>query len=273
MWSISIPVTPATIEQLTTDLWEMGTAGIVEEPKALRAFFEDSISRESVYSKLAATLADTRDEVPFDTSQAIPIECDPILIGQRFFVAPSWVNNPTPAGRIRLTIDTTNAFGSGRHESTQLCMEVLEKHLKPGSFVADIGCGSGILSAAALALGARAVISCDIHESSILTARSFLRTPMFIGSADGLRNHTFNLVVANLSLRVLDVVARDLQRITKPDGTIAIAGFLHENPPKYFKRGEAFRKGDWACWVCRPEDIDAPASPTEPAAHTQQWWL
>ncbi len=261
------------MEALTAELWEMGTVGIVEEPNGLRAFFEDTVERASIYSNLAATLADTREELPFDTNKTVPVECDPILIGQRFYIAPSWVKEPPPPGRIRLTIDTTSAFGSGRHESTQLCMEVLEKHLKPDSLVVDIGCGSGILSAAAVALGAGAVISCDIHQSSVMTARTLVQTPLFVGSADGIRSKTADLVLANLSVKILDVVAHDLQRITKQIGLIVLAGFLHENRPTKFKPWEVLRKGDWECWVCRPSDIHALEEHGEPMAHTQQWWL
>lgn len=261
------------MESLSTELWEMGTAGMVEEPQGLRAFFEDEIAREQIYSKLASTRADTRKEDPFDPARAQPVECDPILIGQRFFVAPSWITDPTPPGRLRLTIDTTSAFGSGRHESTQLCIEALEKHWQTNSVVADIGCGSGILSAAASALGASRVISCDIHHSSVTTAQTLLRTPIFVGSADGIRDQTADLVLANLSIKVLDVVAHDLRRIVKPDGLIIIAGFLHKSNPKKFKPWEISRKDDWECWICRPADIQLSHEKSEPAAHTQQWWL
>jgi len=269
MWSIFIPASHATMESLSVELWEMGTAGIVEEPSGLRAFFEDMVERQSVYSKLASSQADTRDETPFDASQTVAVECDPILIGERFFVAPSWVNEPTPPGRIRLTIDTSSAFGSGRHESTQLCMEVLEKHLKAGDSVADIGCGSGILSAAATALGAGTVISCDIHHNSVQSAQTLIETPVFVGSADGIRSDVADLVLANLSVKVLDVVANDLQRIAKADGLIVIGGFIHEKRPKSFKPWEGSRQGDWECWVCRPADIHALENLAEPAAHTQ----
>jgi ribosomal protein L11 methyltransferase len=273
VWSIFIPASPGATESLSGELWEMGTAGIVEEANGLRAFFEDDVERQSVCTKLASTHAATRDEVPFDSSKIAPFDCDPILIGQRFYVAPSWTTEAAPPGRIRLTIDSTSAFGSGRHESTQLCMEALEKHLTAGSRVADIGCGSGILSAAATALGAASVISCDIHQSSVSTAQTLLPTPLFVGSADGIRSQSADLILANLSVTVLDVVARDLQRITKPNGLIVVSGFIHENRPKKFDPWEISEKGDWECWICRPGDIHAEEDLGEPGVHSQQWWL
>jgi ribosomal protein L11 methylase PrmA len=251
----------------------MGTAGLIEEPTGLRAFFDDSVDRLSICAKFELAQLATRYEAPFDPGRIAPSECDPLLIGKRFYVAPSWVAGPPPEGRFRLTIDATSAFGSGRHESTQMCIEVLEKHLKPGCCVTDIGCGSGILSAAAALLGARAVFSCDIHQDSVRTAKTLIQTPVFVGSADGIRSQVADVVLANLSVRILDVVAYDLQRIAKPGGLIVLGGFLHENPPKKSRPREVWKKGDWQCWVCRPEDIDAPERPGGSAAHEQDWWL
>jgi ribosomal protein L11 methyltransferase len=254
------------------DLWEMGTAGLVEETSGLRAFFEDSVERSEVCARFALTSDAARNEPPFDY-QHVPQEYDPVLIGERFYVAPSSVKSPPPPGRFRLTIDTSSAFGSGRHESTQLCVEVLEKHLKTGNVVLDIGCGSGILSAAASLLGAGAVFACDIHQDSVRTARTLIDTPIFVGSADGIKAHQADLVFANISAKVVDLIAADLQRIAKPMGLIVISGFTRGNPPARFRPREVWEKGDWQCWVCGPADIEISNEPSEPVTHTQQWWL
>ena len=273
MWSLFIPASTSARDSLSTELWELGTSGLVEEAAGLRSFFEDDIDQESICTQLGLPLSATKHEAPFDPSQLAALDCDPILIGQKFFVAPSSVTLPTPPGRVRLTIDTTIAFGSGRHESTQLCMEALEEYLKPGDFVADIGCGSGILSAAASALGAGTVVSCDIHQGSVEAARRFIQSPIFVGSADCLRSATADIVLANLSLKIVDIVAHDLQRITKPNGLIVMSGFLHETPPKKFTSWKVSTKGDWGCWLCRRDDIHSDEASGEPVAHSQQWWL
>jgi SAM-dependent methyltransferase len=273
VWSVFIPTNNSNADSISAHLWEIGTAGLIEEPNGLRAFFDDSADPTAICANLDLPPASTRLELPFDPNQIAPLECDPILIGQCFYVAPSWQTDPAPEGRFRLTIDATSAFGSGRHESTQMCIEVLEKHLKPGAFVAEIGCGSGILAAAAHLLGAGTVVSCDIHQDSVRTAKTFIQTPIFVGSADALQSNLADLVLANISVKVLDVVAYDLHRIAKSGGLIVISGFLAENPPKKFKPWEVWEKSDWQCWICRPEDIDATAELGEMAPHTQQWWL
>ena len=81
----------------------------------------------------------------------------PIPIGQRLLVLPAWIEQSDPS-RIAVKIDPSMAFGTGTHPSTQLCLEMVEKYTRPGQPVIDVGCGSGILSIAALKLGAASVL-------------------------------------------------------------------------------------------------------------------
>ncbi|HCC57407.1 MAG TPA: 50S ribosomal protein L11 methyltransferase, partial [Solibacterales bacterium] len=74
---------------------------------------------------------------------------------------PDWLDTPAPNGRIRIFINAGQAFGTGAHESTRLCLELLEEQLQPGDHVADVGTGSGILAEAAARLGAGGVVACD----------------------------------------------------------------------------------------------------------------
>jgi SAM-dependent methyltransferase len=274
VWSVLIPVTALTTDSLSAELWELGTEGIVEEEGGWRVFFDESVDRASICARFALTERSAQHEPPFDPSLLPPLECDPLLIGESFYIAPSWVREPTPAGRFRLTMDASSAFGSGRHESTQLCIEALEKYWKPGNMVVDIGCGSGILSAAARLLGAD-VLSCDIHADSVRTAKNLLETPLFVGSADAIKTAIADLVLANISAKIVDVLAADLRRITKSTGLIVLAGFLSENPPKRFHPCEILKKGDWASWITKPEDVEVEVvqAQKEPANHAEQWWL
>jgi ribosomal protein L11 methylase PrmA len=272
MWSLFIPASANDVESLSTRLWEMGTVGIVEETEGLRAFFEDDVERAAVCAQFELPETKARQEEALTTLEAAPLACDPILIGKRFFVAPSGVKESAPAGRFRLTIDATSAFGSGRHESTQMCIEALERYLQRSQVVLDVGCGSGILAAAAQLLGAGAVFSCDIHEESVQTAKALIETPLFVGSADGVRSHAADIVVANISAKILDVIARDLQRTTRPSGLIVLGGFIQEKPPKCFRPREILTKGDWQCWLCGPQDVSPADISGESVAHCRQWW-
>jgi ribosomal protein L11 methyltransferase len=272
VWSIFIPENCGTADSLSAALWQMGTAGIVEEEGGWRAFFDDTVDSAAICARFDLAQTAVRPEPPFDASSLAPSECDPILIGERFYLAPSWVREAAPQGRWRLTIDSSSAFGSGRHESTQLCMEALERHLQPGGVVVDIGCGSGILSAAAHLLGAGTVFSCDIHADSVKTARTLVETPLFVGSADAIRAGVADLVLANISAKIVDGLAADLRRVAKPSGLIVLAGFLNENPPARFHAWRVLKRGDWECWISRTEDIEVIEADREPVTHSEQWW-
>ncbi len=99
----------------------------------------------------------------------------PILIGQRLLILPAWMDSPDP-NRIAIKIDPGMAFGTGTHPTTQLCLELMEKVFVGATcelplHVIDIGCGSGILSIAAIKLGATKVLGVDIDEESVKNSR------------------------------------------------------------------------------------------------------
>ncbi len=200
---------------------------------------------------------------------------DPVLVGERFYVAPPWVQGPAPLSRMRLDVDAATAFGTGRHETTQLCIEAMERILRPEDLVLDVGCGSGILSAAARMLGAKKIFSCDIQEDAVTTARQHVNTPVFRGSADAFSSATADLVVANISATVLDTLAFDLKRVIKPDGRLIVSGFVHERVPELYKPKEAYTRGDWLCWICRPADVVTAlrVRDNEGLVHKAEWWL
>jgi len=257
-------------ELLTLALWEHGTAGIVEEGGNTRAFFDDAADLSAVLTAYAGVIIETRQEKTVDLQQFERADWEGIAVGNRFFVAPTWAHCPIPEGRIHLAIDTTVAFGTGRHESTQLAIEALERYLRPGATVLDIGCGSGILSLAASLLGAGRVVSCDLDMNAVTSARQVVSSPVFLGSADALRTASTDLAIANISAHVADSLAGDLNRIVKSDGLVILAGFIRENPPKRWVRQSFLERGDWLAWICRPGPPGK--ADGEPYGPRTEWW-
>ncbi len=91
----------------------------------------------------------------------------PIPVGKRVYIVPDWMRGQgTPEGRVPLYLNPGLTFGTGAHPTTQLCLELLEEVLRPGDKVLDLGCGSGILAIAALALGASRAIGVDIDPKA-----------------------------------------------------------------------------------------------------------
>ena len=94
----------------------------------------------------------------------------PIPVGEKLLIRPLWEEACDPQGRVVLDLEPGLAFGTGTHETTRLCLELLEKYLVPGCDFLDMGCGSGILAVAALLLGAKSAVGVDIDPLAVKTA-------------------------------------------------------------------------------------------------------
>jgi len=153
---------------------------------------------------------------------------EPIAIGERIWVVPSWHDAPDPNALI-LELDPGLAFGTGSHPTTRLCMEWLEQHVQPGVSLLDYGCGSGILAILAKKCGAQPVIGIDIDPQAVESARQ-----------NSARNHAdvtyelpdacppgeFDIVVANILSNPLKLMASMLSARVKPGGRLALSGIL-----------------------------------------------
>src|SRR5229473_7867445 len=189
MFSILLHPSPQREDYVVTELWEVGTEGIIEEAGGVRAFFNERLDPASLLARFADYSPELRHEALTDWSQVSRDAWPSIEIGKRFFLVAPWSMDPTPAGRLRLEIYPGMACGTGRHPCTQLCLEAIERHVRPGDSVIDIGTGSGILSAAALLVGAGRVVACDIDPQAVRIASERADDPhLFIGSADAIRS-------------------------------------------------------------------------------------
>ena len=214
------------------NLWEAGSTGIIEvadtdENARLRAFFDDDSRQDELLEQFPgeANPADLRDWVAFAHEFLQPME-----IGRRIFVCPEWRADPTPEGRIRIEVNAGLAFGTGAHETTRLCLESLERHLKPGMTVLDIGTGSGILAEAASKLGAGRVLASDTDQQAVDVAReNFERARITVelstGSAPDFPAALADIVLANISPAWISDLADDWVRVLKPGGTGILSGF------------------------------------------------
>jgi ribosomal protein L11 methyltransferase len=232
MFSLDIESDSGSKDVLIAELWEQGSTGVVELERpdgrvTLRAFFDDTRDAAALQSRFGGTLArhDDRDWVAHSRALWRPFE-----VGSRFFIVPEWMDDPAPAGRLRIEVNPGIAFGTGFHEATQICLEALEQYLAPGMTTLDAGAGSGILSIAAKLLGARRAIACDVDaEATPIAAANFRRAGvdalLFTGSVDAVRSGAADLILANISAAASIALAPELLRCLAPAGRCVAGGF------------------------------------------------
>jgi len=153
---------------------------------------------------------------------------EPISIGERIWVVPSWHAAPDPDALV-LELDPGLAFGTGSHPTTRLCMEWLEQNVTPGASLLDYGCGSGILAILAEKCGAHPVTGIDIDPQAVESAHQNSvrnRANVTYGLPDALAAGEFEIVVANILSNPLKVMAAMLCGRVKPGGKLALSGIL-----------------------------------------------
>lgn len=248
--------------------------------------------RVAAYLPVDAALGDTKDRIerglwhlgqirPIPHPDFRPLEDEdwaeawkrhyrPIPIGARLLVLPSWLPAP-PGERLILRLDPGQAFGTGTHPSTQLCLELLEEHLRPEARVVDLGCGSGILSLAAGRLGARRVLALDTDEAAVRSAAENVErnhlgeivhvvhgSLAILQARDRFEWTECDLLAANILLGVLvELLRAGLGRVIVPGGKVILGGVLtgqaeileREMRAAGFTIVERRDLGEWAAWV------------------------
>ena len=157
----------------------------------------------------------------------------PTRVGERLVVCPSWEDYAPAPGEVVLTMDPGMAFGTGTHDTTRLCMQLLEKYAAPGVKLLDVGTGSGILAVAALLLGADSAVGVDIDEVAVRVAKENAaangvgdRVAFLAGDLADRVDGRFAVVTANI---VADIILRlipDLGRFLEPDGVFIASGII-----------------------------------------------
>ena len=166
----------------------------------------------------------------------------PLEIGKRLYVVPQWMREePVPDGRVPFYLNPGLTFGTGSHASTQLCLEGVEEHALPGRDVLDLGCGSGILSIAALCLGAKSAVAVDIdpkavdvaYENAALNGIGKDRYTVRAGDvlsdaalAAGLARKQYHLVLANIVADVIIPLASQAPGLLEEDGVFLCSGII-----------------------------------------------
>lgn len=190
----------------------------------------------------------------------------PMEIGQRLLVVPEWERDTADcAGRVPLILDPGLAFGTGSHATTQLCLQALEKTVRPGDRVLDLGCGSGILSIAALKLGAACAQAVDIDEKCLNVAyenaalNDIGRERYTVRVGDVLTDQSlqdalgggYDIVVANIVADVILGLAPTVRQFLKPGGQFLCSGIIDDRAVEV---ADGLRRCGWAILETQEEN-------------------
>ena len=257
MFSVTLTVPASNRDQAIAELWEAGTAGITESEDWLRAFFEDTADAAAVLARFHAFEPVVEREEEHDWIAESRRQWQPFPVGERFYLVPEWLDTPAPCGRVRLRMRPGLACGSGDHPATQLCLMAMERYVREGESLLDVGTGSGILAEAAVLLGAGPVYGCDIDPGATPVAQANLAAlpqpvRLFTGSLRSVRDGAVHAAVANLNAATLRALSRDALRVVCPGGTLIAAGFRAEEAAKVAAAfpvpvRDRMELDDWTC--------------------------
>lgn len=198
----------------------------------LDLYREEFLSRGLTDEELGSWDFELEEKKSEDWSQKWKEKWDVTHVTDKIAVVPDWIDYVPKKGEVIIKLEPGCAFGTGTHQTTQLCMKALEKYMKPNDKVADIGMGSGILSILAKKLGASYVYGCDTDDTVIEVAKENAKKngvdAIFeLGTADKV-NEKFDFVCANILHFVLAEIMGVLKTLMKKGAIMSLSGILDE---------------------------------------------
>ncbi len=220
---------------------------------------------EKLYGRLEAELTSIREE---DWANNWKQYFKPYKVGEKLVIKPSWEDYDNADNRVILEIDPASSFGTGKHHTTRLCLELLEKNLNKGDNLLDMGCGSGILSIGAMLLGAGSAVGVDIEENAAATAlenaeKNHISPDVYktyygnILSDEKLASEIdrkYDIITANIVADVIIEMKDYFVRYLKKGGILIISGIIEERMDEViaavesagFSNPEPYVKEGWA---------------------------
>lgn len=224
------------------------------------------LSEDSAYGRMKVEEALVKDE---DWSNNWKKYYKPLKIGKHIVIKPSWEDVELEEGDVTVELDPGMAFGTGSHASTHMCLEFLEKTIKKGDRVLDIGTGSGILGIAALKLGAESVTAVDIDplavkiakENAALNGYSEPEFTVFEGDLADKVSGEYDVVLANIVADIICELSKNVGKYIKDNGKFITSGIIEfkaDNVRKALSENgikiiEEKNQKDWNSFLCDKE--------------------
>lgn len=266
IWEI---IDPKLIDSMPEDVlvhaWFEPDEKLADRLQALRTQLTDLKALLSDFD-LGSLQMDTLSVHDQDWSEVWKRFYKPFRAGNRLVVKPTWELYEAGENDLVIEIDPGMAFGSGTHETTGMCMEMLETALKPGDRVMDVGTGSGILAIGAALLGAESVLAVDIDPSAVKVARENIEHNGLSGRVTAVEGNLLEgidgqceLCVANIIADVICMFAAPLNDHIVPGGLFICSGIIKEREQNVLNALSAAeytvldvrRKGEWVAVLSR----------------------
>jgi ribosomal protein L11 methyltransferase len=243
---VEIAADEGLLENLAAILGQLGFEGFWEEDRILRGYLsasrwdgrleEEVRSVAALLARSSASMAPritVREIEPRNWNEEWEKTIQPIRVTDRIVIAPTWHAVEPGGDDIVLRIDPKMSFGTGYHETTRLVLHLLQRRVRDGITVLDVGTGTGVLAIAAVRLGASSATGVDVDEWSYVNARENLRLNGVEEKIRVLRGDlavvppgTYDLVLANIQLNVIEPLLRSLGERLAPGGTLILSGLL-----------------------------------------------
>ncbi len=236
-----------------------------ENPLEAVSFIRERLENENIEYELSTADCMTEDWVN-NWKQYF----HPMPVGSRLLIRPTWEDEYDAGDRKVLHIEPGLAFGTGSHPTTKLCLETLERYVKEGSAVLDIGCGSGILSIACLLLGARSALGVDIDSLAVKTALSNAQENGFDtnrfnavqGNLSDKVSGKYDIVVANIVADIIMEFNSEVGKFLKDDGVYITGGIIETREDEVlfsfaqngFKVIERFEEKGWLVFALKKDN-------------------
>ena len=198
----------------------------------LRAAIQETLQSQNFSEATFVTLE------PVDWAEAWKEFYHPMPIGKRFWIRPSWIDSAeTPSDKIEINLDPGMAFGTGKHATTQLCLELLEQIVQPQHTILDLGCGSGILAIGAAKLGAAKIWAIDNDEVAVQATQENAKLNQVadrmifqLGSKETIpAGQQWDVIAANILAPVLiEMLGDGLLDLVHPNGYLILSGILEQ---------------------------------------------
>jgi ribosomal protein L11 methyltransferase len=265
---VDITFDPVQDEVVRGTLYLSGSSGDFEQNGVLSAYFDSSEGRDRASSQLAALAGvrtASRDEEREDWLGRYRQSLHPLVVGERFVITPDRALVADPRGRIVLHIPQERAFGTGSHETTALCIEMIERLGPAGRAGIDVGTGSGILAIAMIALGARRVLAFDndpeitgvVHRNLERNGIDREALIVFVGSPAVLRAPVADLITMNIVPEAIIPLLPQVARWLTDGGMLIVSGILTVRRGEVLAAARAAglrlhaeaQRGEWWCGV------------------------